>query len=192
MKSKTVFIVLLNHSGRLRTSGKHFCLEMYFEKIHDILRLSFVKTALLNLSVHQALSNQKPNKLSLRIVFDSIQFFIFAFKEKLQAHVLCQRCDEKLNCMSDVYRIAASLHMFSEFSLEVETCLNSELPTQCLCDGLAESQWEKLELKYQFQRAWSGYNTHIFQWGLRSFRDFQTRSSRITKAATFQLLSSII
>lgn len=34
-------------------------------------------------------------------------------------------------------RIAASFHMFSEFSLEVEICLSREIPTQCLCDGLA-------------------------------------------------------
>lgn len=71
MKSKIVFIVLLNHSGRLRTSGKHFYLEKYLEKIHAILRLRSMKTAQLNLNVYHALSNQKPNKLSLRIVFGS-------------------------------------------------------------------------------------------------------------------------
>lgn len=89
-------------------------------------------------------------------------------------------------------RIAASLHMSSEFSLEAETCLSREVPTQCLCDGLAVSQWEKSDLKYQFHKAWSGYNTHAFQRVLRSVRIFQTRNSRITKAVTFQLIPSII
>lgn len=38
-------------------------MEKYLEKISDTLRLRFMKTALLNLSMHQALSNQNPNKL---------------------------------------------------------------------------------------------------------------------------------
>lgn len=59
MKSKIVFIVLLNHSGRLRASGKHFFLEKYLDKIYAILRLRFMKTELLNLSMYQALPNQK-------------------------------------------------------------------------------------------------------------------------------------
>lgn len=61
-----------------------------------------MKKALLNLSMHQALSNQNPNKLSLKIVFDSTDWVFSALKEKLQAHVFCQRCDEKLKCTSDV------------------------------------------------------------------------------------------
>lgn len=61
MKSKIVFIVLLNHSGRLRASGKHLYLEKILDKIHAILRLRFMKTELLNLGIYQALSNQNPS-----------------------------------------------------------------------------------------------------------------------------------
>lgn len=64
--------------------------------------------------------------------------------------------------------IAASFHMSLEFSLEVETCLSEEIPTQCLHDVL---QWEKSELKFQFHRAWSGYHPYISM-GIEIIHDF--------------------
>lgn len=94
MKSKVGFIVLLNHSSRLKTSGKHFCLEKYLEKIHAILWLRFMKTALLNLSMHQALSNKKLNKPSLRIVFDSTELFFLLLRKSFKP--MC--------CVKDVMR----------------------------------------------------------------------------------------
>lgn len=71
-----------------------------------------------------------------------------------------------------MHRIAASLHMSSEFSLEAETCLSREVPTQCLCDVLAVSQWEKSELKYQSYRAWSGLQHPCVSTGTEIGQDF--------------------
>lgn len=92
MKSKVVFIVMLSHSSSLKTSGKH--LEKYLEKIHAILRLRFMKTAQLNLSMHQALSNKKLNKPSLRIGFDSTELFF----------LLLRKSCKPMCCVKDVMR----------------------------------------------------------------------------------------